>query len=747
MNPAITTAPAGPNTYRLETQRAALDYLAHGWQPIPVPRRTKNPNRPEWQKERRDEPTVQREFLTSCNVGVLLGEPSGWLMDVDLDHILAVEMADQFLPPTPAVFGRQGKPRSHRLYKVSAPADTLQLKAGINGKATTVVELRGTGLQTVFPPSVHPSGERIAWEPGAGEPAVVAPEELRVAVQKLHAEVVAKLALTTDQAAPDPPTQAPAAEKAQQSLAAMLRIRIGDGSDGSKRLYTAACRCVEWDLSDAEALTAIRSYAAVRPFPKDWSDEQILDRVRDAEKKVTRGARRETRKRGSAGKGAGGGAMFPLTDSGNAERLVGLYGRDFRYVYAWSKPIVWDGTKWGMNNQYLVEQFTKDTARSILTDALKIEDDDERDAIIAWAKGSESATRRQAMLRLAHSEPGIPIEPTDLDKNPWLLNCVNGVLDLRTGNLRAHQREDYLTKICPTVCDPSATCRLWLAFQDRICAGNQALIDFKQRFYGCCLTGDVSEHIIVMLYGTGANGKSVEIETILGVMGPDYALKGATDLLMVKRNETHPTERADLFGKRFVACTETSEGNRLAESLIKELTGGDTIRARRMREDFWEFTPTHKLVLATNHKPIIRGTDYGIWRRIRLVPFGVTVPPEEQDKQLTAKLRGERAGILAWCVRGCLEWQRTGLGHVEAIERATECYKNEQDALGEFLTACCVVGDFMASAKDLYTAYVEWTGDKKTSPKRFGMMLQERGAQPFRGTGGTRMWKGLGLLS
>jgi putative DNA primase/helicase len=258
------------------------------------------------------------------------------------------------------------------------------------------------------------------------------------------------------------------------------------------------------------------------------------------------------------------------------------------------------------------------------------------------------------------------------------------------------------------------------------------------------LTGDVSEQIVPVFYGTGANGKSLILGALQGVLGEDYAMKAAPDLLMAKRGDSHPTERADLFGKRLVCCIETEEGQRFNESLLKEMSGGDSIRARRMREDFWQFAPTHKLVVAVNHKPIVRGTDHGIWRRLRLVPFSVTIPDAEQDKQLPAKLVDEYPGILAWAVQGCLNWHRTGLRCPDAVKAATEEYRSEQDVLGEFIKECCTTsaGD-SARASELFKAFQEYTGSK-ISQTKFGKVLNERGFD--RAKIGGVIWRiGIGL--
>jgi putative DNA primase/helicase len=360
-------------------------------------------------------------------------------------------------------------------------------------------------------------------------------------------------------------------------------------------------------------------------------------------------------------------------------------------------------------------------------------------ALLNWCLKSEAATRINAMIDLARSEPGIPILPEQLDTNPWLLNCVNGTLDLRTGQLREHRREDLITKLCPIPHDPKAVAPTWDQFLQTIFADKTELVSYIQRFLGYCLTGDVSEHILPLFWGTGANGKSTLLNIILAMLGSDYAIKAASDLLMMKR-DTHPTERADLFGKRFVVCIESDENRRFAESLVKDLTGGDRQRARRMREDFWEFAPTHKVILCTNHKPIIRGTDIAIWRRIRLIPFTVTIPCEQQDKRLGDKLKQELPGILAWCVRGCQEWQREGLGMPAEVTTATAVYRSDEDILGAFLSECCVRGaDCRISARKLYACYTDWceaNGEKcPVTQKQFGTTLTERGFERYQSNG------------
>ncbi len=353
------------------------------------------------------------------------------------------------------------------------------------------------------------------------------------------------------------------------------------------------------------------------------------------------------------------------------------------------------------------------------------------------------------MVTLAKSE--LPITVEALDVQPWLLNCEDGTIDLRTGELREHRREDYLTKLCPVKWS-TGTPTLWLKFLNRIFAGNQKLIGFVQRLMGISLVGDVQEHILPIFCGSGANGKSVLVITWLGMLG-EYGMKAPDGFLMASKTKQHPTELASLFGKRLVAVSETDDGCRLSEALVKDLTGGEPIRARRMREDFWEFPPSHTPVLSTNHKPIIRGVDNGIWRRILLVPFTVIIPDAEQDKELASKLRSEWPAILHWAVQGCLDWQRNGLQPPNDVLIATSGYRADMDVFGKFIAECCVVApDVEATAGELYERYKTWAqqhGESVQTQTWFGSRLGDRGFASGRATRGEHRgrntWAGIGL--
>jgi putative DNA primase/helicase len=434
------------------------------------------------------------------------------------------------------------------------------------------------------------------------------------------------------------------------------------------------------------------------------------------------------------------------TDTANARRFVAAHGDAVRYCDPWSKWLAWDGRRWAIDDRRRVELLAKEVADKLWTQAAEACRGGHDLRPLRFAKATANSKGIAGMLALARSEPVVPVLPAELDTDPWLLNCTNGTVDLRTGELRKHDRGDKITKLCPVEFKPDAECPLWRAFLARIFAERDELVRYVQRIAGYCLTGDVREQVLVILHGVGANGKSTLVGTLLELLGVDYAMKAAPDLLLAK-GDAHPTERADLHGKRFVVSIETDDGRRMAEALVKDLTGGDRIRARRMREDHWEFSPTHKLLLATNHKPEIRGTDHAMWRRLRLVPFDVVIPDEEQDRTLPAKLRDELPGILAWAVAGCLEWQRDGLGNPEPVQAATAAYRDEQDVLGTWVVERCTLGlNCRGKRSELYASYVAWcegNGHRPANDTRFGMAMTARRFERYLNNG--TWYRGIGL--
>lgn len=421
---------------------------------------------------------------------------------------------------------------------------------------------------------------------------------------------------------------------------------------------------------------------------------------------------------------------LPRTEIGLAERFVARHRHEARFCHPWGKWLTWDGRRWGVDDRARVRSMSKATVRSLLEEAARIEDEKQRRAHVAWALSCERKRCIDAMLGLAAAENGITIVPDEMDRDPWLLNCLNGTLDLRTGRLRPHDPGDILTKLCPVEYDAAAECPLWESTLERFLP-DPAIRRYIQRVAGYAITGAVRDHVLPIFYGTGANGKSTVLNTLIDLLGSDYAMKAAPDLLLSRDGNSHPTERASLFGKRLVVAIETEDGQRFNESLVKELTGGDQITARRMREDFWSFMPTHKIILATNHRPTVRGTDRGIWRRLKLIPFSVAIDDAAADTTMPERIRDELPGVLAWAVRGCMDWQRDGLAEPEEVASATRVYRQDEDVLGRFMDERCVISPGVrVQAAHLYGEYKGWaeeSGLGVMSLVKFGKSINERG--------------------
>lgn len=439
------------------------------------------------------------------------------------------------------------------------------------------------------------------------------------------------------------------------------------------------------------------------------------------------------------------GLVKPYTDDSNALRFTRTHGDILRYVPEWGIWLRWDNTRWERDKKRTVVELARGVARSIYHDAMRA-GSDEHKAAMRWASLSCNTPRLHAMVDLARSSPGTPILAEELDADPWLLNCDNGTLNLRTGKLQPHSQADLITKRTGCAFDVHADAPRFEAFLEQVLPDPEVR-DFVQAYAGYCLTGLTTEQIIVFAHGVGANGKTTLINALLGVLG-DYGKQAEPDLLL-DREHAHPTGVADLQGARLVVSSEIEDGRSLAEATVKQLTGSDQIKARYMRQDFFQFTPTHKIFVATNHKPRVRGTDHAIWRRIRLVPFDQIIDKADQDPMLPEILREEAPGILTWMVAGCQLWQNRGLPVPAVIAAATDAYRAEEDRVGAFLAECCDLTDPTASesASDLYaayTAYTEANGERPLSQKRFGARLTERQLDRSR-LGAAQRWHWLGI--
>jgi putative DNA primase/helicase len=415
-------------------------------------------------------------------------------------------------------------------------------------------------------------------------------------------------------------------------------------------------------------------------------------------------------------------------DLGNARRLVDHWGDRLRWAPELGQWLIWDWYRWAVDITGEVDRFAKYVVDELLEVARTEPDQDEQKEWVDFWDSSCAAGRLRAMVDVAKTEPGIGVTVAELDSHPWLYNVLNGTIDLHTGKLRSHDRSELHTKVASVECDPDAQAPTWEKFLLDVFAGDVELIGFLQRYCGYGLTGDTSEQCFVFAHGVGGNGKSTLANTLRSVMG-DYAITISSRILTLGKHEEHPTGVADLRGARFVTTSETEQDRFLAEELIKDLTGSDPIRARRMRRDFYEFQPTHKIWMAGNYLPRIQGTDHGIWRRVNLLLFGQTFPI---DNTLADRLAAEKAGILAWLVRGCLEWQGHGLQVPEKIKKATEDYRAGEDHMGRFLAECTEGGNdtdqvLARSLRFRYESWCERNGEKPWSAKAVGGELTRRG--------------------
>ena len=405
-----------------------------------------------------------------------------------------------------------------------------------------------------------------------------------------------------------------------------------------------------------------------------------------------------------------------FSDEALALRFAERHRPDLRYVAAWGRWLAWDGKRWRFDDTLAAF----DRARKICREAAA-ECNDKSASIIASAKTVA------AVERLAKSDRRLAATVDQWDTDPWMLNTPSGIVDLRSGERYGHGAGGYVTKI--TAVAPGGECSTWRQFLDRVTAGNRDLQSFLQRMAGYALTGSTREHALFFAHGRGANGKSVFAATIAGILG-DYATSAPIETFTASSGDRHPTDLAGLRGARLVTAVETEEGRRWAEARIKALTGGDKVSARFMRQDFFEYVPQFKLVIAGNHKPSLRSVDEAIRRRFHLIPFTVTIPPQERDLDLPERLKAEWAGILQWMIDGCRQWQECGLDPPEVVRAATAAYLEAEDTFAAWIDECCERDPrAWARTQDLFASWKAWaerSGDYVGNQKTFKAKLEAR---------------------
>jgi putative DNA primase/helicase len=757
---------------------SALAYARAGLSVIPVGK-AKRPALKNWKQYESnvaDADTVKRFFANGANVAIITGAVSGGLLAIDFDDPRFFDAWRERVGDLAEglVVQRTGR-GFHVLCRCPDPGGNQKLAFipdddELSGRRAAI-ETRAEGGYFLAAPSIHETGKR--YEVIAGDLTAIP------TISQAHADALLSAARALDEC---PLTR----QQKKREAKAQPRPAPSDGGSviefyNAKHAIEAVLESYGYRVKGARAIRPGGEHLSItihegKSFHHNTSDPladgywqspfsvfcklehggDVKAAVRAAAESLGMRAERKTRRAATESIApipqpsldAGPDSLpFNLTDLGNAERLAAHHGEQLNFVRVWGW-LVWSGKHWA-RDEGAAWRLAKETVRGIYAEAELGRDEDERAAIASWAMRSESEGRLSSMLALAESESGIEARPETFDSDPLLLNCTNGTLDLRTATLRPHNSADRLTRLSSTAYEPEATCPIWESFLDRVMSGNKALISFLRRAVGYSLTGDTGEQCLFFCYGTGANGKSVFLETIRALLG-DYAQAAEFSTFLAKQNDAVRNDIARMSGTRFIAAIEAGEGRRLNEPVIKALTGGDTVTARYLYREFFEFHPQFKLWLAANHKPIIRGTDTAIWRRIRLIPFTVTIPEGERDPKLAAKLRAELTGILAWAVRGCLEWQSAGLRPPAEVRAATDEYRAEMDTLAAFVDECCIVAlHAEVKAADLYAAYKAWAelGSEYVENQRaFGLRLSERGFKPDRSTGGVRVWRGIGLL-
>lgn len=687
------------------------------------------------------------------NVGVPTGSVSGgWVLDIDPDKGGTESFAQLSegieLPPTP--IARTGRGGLH--YWFAMPDGPVKCAVGL----MPGIDIRGDGGYVVVPPSTLPEGA-YEW--------LVAPWDVPLAT--CPAELLERLEAAHKNRKPDgDPSSSTvgrgfdieralqgAPEGARDATLFQLACRLradNVGMDSAIAMLEMAARNCNPPFDARIARQKVewvwRRYAAgysddvkdaiAGNVPNPTSDLALVNTAHANRVTVTTDEDDQPKP-----------IRTSMTDLGNALRLVERIKGRAHWCHAWKSWMLWDGSRWKRDETggAPILREACSMVRGMLSESLE-----QTAADLAWARKSNMKREITSMIELAKAQDGIPITPDELDRNHWLLNVPNGTLDLRTGELRPHSKADLITRLAGAPYNPEANIELLASFLDTITRGSRDLQRFLCKAAGYSLTGSLSEQCLFFLYGSGRNGKSTFIDAIMHAMG-EYSMHTPTETLMVKRdNPGVPNDLARLKGARLVAATETEAGKRLAESLVKQLTGGDPITARFLHAEYFTYTPTFKLWISGNYKPAIRGADEGIWRRMRLVPMDVRIPDSDVDKDLPAKLQADAEAILAWMVAGTGAWLESRLVTPDEVMEATGAYRTEMDTIGQFIDDCvqgASGGAFLASGQ-VYKAYRTWCEEHGEHARSAKMLSQEMVARGFtlgKLPGGLRGFKGLKL--
>ena len=765
---------------------------------VPIRWRDKRPSTA-WETYQERRPTVielGRWLARPSNLAIACGAISGVVV-VDLDSPQALAWAEAHLPPTPIRCFTGTKALSddpedtfrgqHWYYR--HPGQAIGNRARVNtAEGPLALDIRGDGGYVLAPGSHHPSGA-VYWAYGSWLPQ----DFQALPLYPTHLLT----SLISDDVGGSPPQSSPTPigrdhlaesrpDLRSRAVAYMATRKPAiQGQSGDSLTFTTATALVRgFCLPDDIALELLQEWnrACVPP----WSDKQLRSKIRSAHKsgrepygyligdeerrdsapqpRAAAPGGSETPKASSAVGGSPTRSLdssspaldvtiSPLgtlnNDEGNARAFIHHHKGVLRFCHDLNSWYLWGGTRWERDDAQRHKWHYVEYCHWRQELAL----DDKTHQRWSTALNSGKAT---AALTMAQCYPEVAIKLDRFDSDPWVINCPNGTLNLKTAELLEHDRGRYLTKEVGVAYDASATCPQWRRFLLEIMGNDQELVDYLQRVIGYLLTGDTSEEAFFFLYGIGANGKSTFLEVVKALLG-DYGKSAefSTFTEDADKGGARP-DLVNLIGARLVMANEAGQGKVLDTGLLKKMTGRDTMACRDLYKGMVEFTPVWKIFLVANHKPTIKDSSIGTWRRLHLVPFTVTVPEERQDKQLRTKLLEELPGILNWALAGCQWWQRVGLAPPRKITEAGKEYQSEMDPVGRFLADCCVTGHYdryETAAGKLFEAYVEWcedSGEKPWSQTAFGRGLRAKGYEQLiggRGNQRRRVWRGIGLLS
>lgn len=677
-----------------------LRYTALGLCVIPLKPCSKKPALQGWTTARVD---IEEWFGNGQprNAGIVLGRPSGVVV-IESDTAEAETWCAGHLPSSPMMTGSARG--FHRYYRL--PTGRLA-DIDIPGSFTTAdgitIEIKREGQYVVAPGSVHPSGHVYAE---------VAPWPTDLAdVPEFPVRAI------FDAATPTRSTTKPLPNV----------VGAGERNDG---LYREGCRLrrLGWNQGEIAKALLVLNGERCRP-PLDAREVEGIA--------------------ASCAKHQPAADTFPLTEAGDAEYFAACFGDSVRFDHRAGRWLLFSGHLWLPQTDGEVDRLALDAVRARQAAALRETDTAKRQARLKWATGGEQVKRRRALLDWASSLRPITDDGANWNADLWLLGVENGVLDLRTGTVRAGRPEDRITLRVRAPFVASATCPLWDRTIHEIFNGDAELIAYFDRYIGYSLTGDCREETLALCWGGGANGKGTVMNTVGWLLG-DYADDLPFSALELHERSGIPNDIAKIVGKRFVTSSESGETRRLNEARVKALTGRDPITARFLHREFFTFQPVAKFWLATNHKPTVRDTSVGFWRRIHLIPFTQSFA-ERPDLTLKDRLRAEAAGILARAVRGCLAWQREGLNPPAVVRQATDRYRTESEPLEQFFDACCVrKPGASATFGELFQAYIRYCGEtrlfSRLTRREFGDALQERFAVDHGDRRYVR-YQGVGLFS